>query len=277
MRPEVESFEQKLAAFKAEHAGTLPESLEANMRHIDRLSGLTETALMSLADAQRRRTALARMGAESNVDVGRLAALRNDARRDLAGLEATYTSDHPLVQAARRTWEQAQARYEAAANAAAAGDNEQKRVDAEIQWLQESAGQYQARMDEFMKRLEETPAVGAQLAAINRTYDAVREKYQTLLSRRVEAELARDLEARQKASLFNVVQPAFASAAPIEPNPVSAMGIALLAGLGLGIAAAVYSASRDTSIRGAADARNRLGLPVLAVVPNLDGRMRKSS
>ncbi|WP_373049157.1 GumC family protein [Vulgatibacter sp.] len=277
IRPRVEEYESKLTAFKSEHGLNLPEVLESNIRQIDRLSGLTETTLMSLADAQRRRTALARLGAESNVEVGRLAAIRNDARRELSGLESMYTPDHPTVVAARRSWEQAQARYNAAAEAAANGDNEQKRVDTEIASLKETALSFQQRMDEYMKRIESTPAVGAQLAAINRDYDAVREKYQTLLSRKVEAELAMDFEARQKASLFNVVEPAFASAAPLEPNPVSAMGMSLLLGLGLGIAAAVYSASRDTSIRGAADARQRLGLPVLAMVPNLDRKIRKSS
>ena len=277
IRPQVEAYEQRLTAFKSQHAGQLPEILESNIRQIDRMSALTETTLMSLADAQRRRTALARLGAESNVEVGRLAAIRNDARRALTGFEAMYTADHPEVAAARRTWEQAEARYQAAAQDALMGDNEQKRVDSEIASLKETALGFQQRMDQYMERIEKTPAVGAQLAAINRDYDAVREKYQTLLSRKVEAELAQDLEARQKASLFNVVEPAFASAAPLEPNPVSALGMSLLLGLGLGIAAAVYSASRDSSIRGAADARQRLGMPVLAVVPNLDRARRKGA
>lgn len=269
IRPQVEAWEQRLTEFKRKHGGTLPEVLESNIRQIDRLAGMTETTLMSLGDAQRRRTALARVGVESNVEVGRLATARNDARRTLAELEATFTSDHPAVVAARSAWEQAEHRYQQAAAAVETGDNEQRRVDAEIASLHEVARAFQQRMDIYMERIEKTPAVGAELATINRDYDAVREKYQTLLSRKVEAELARDLEARQKASLFNVVQPAHVPAAPAAPNPVSAMGMALLIGLGAGIAAAVYSASRDTSIRGAADARQRLGLPVLAVVPDL--------
>src|SRR5690606_20061827 len=193
------------------------------------------TTLMSLADAQRRRTALARVGVESNVEVARLATLRNEARRVLTELEATFTPDHPAVIAARNEYEKAQARFAAAASESEAGDNEQKRLDAEIASLQEVARSFQMRMDEYMARIEATPAVGAELAAINRDYDAVREKYQTLLSRKVEAELAQDLEARQKASLFNVVEPAFVPAAPTSPNPINALGMSLLIGLGLGI------------------------------------------
>lgn len=277
IRPEVERFEGKLTEFKAQNAANLPEVLESNIRQVDRLSGLTETTMMALTDAQRRRTALAHNGAEATVEVGRLAALVADRRRTLNDLRAVYTEGHPEVEAAKRAWAEAKDRYDAAAKDAADGDNEQKRVDAEIAWLKDTALDYQKRMDEFMKRIEGTPAVGAQLAAINRDYDAVREKYQTLLSRKVEAELAQDLERRQKASLFRVVEPAFAPVAPVEPNPISAMGMSLMLGLGLGLAASVYLASRDTAIRGVADARQRLGLPVLASVPNLDRRARRAS
>jgi capsular polysaccharide biosynthesis protein len=48
--------------------------------------------------------------------------------------------------------------------------------------------------------------------------------------------------------------------------------VALFAGLGLGLAAAAYRASRDTSIRSLAEARQRLGLPVLAAIPELGRR-----
>src|SRR5690606_22366783 len=60
IRPQVEELESKLAAFKARHADRLPEVLESNLRQLDRLSGLTEATLLSLSDAQRRRSALAR-------------------------------------------------------------------------------------------------------------------------------------------------------------------------------------------------------------------------
>lgn len=269
VRPLVESFERQLAAFKTEHAGRLPETLESNLRQLDRLSGLTEAALTSLADAQRRRTALARVGAESSVEVRRHARAVDEVRRELHGLQAIYTDDHPEVVALRRALEEAKARHDAAVAEASGGDSEQKRLDAEIAWLRKTAADYQRRIDRIMERVEATPAVGARLAAIHRDYDAVREKYQTLLSRKVEAELALNLERRRKASLFHVVEPAFAAPAPAQPDPVSALGISLLVGLGLGIAAATYRASRDTAIRGAADARDRLGLPVLAVVPRI--------
>ncbi|HWV39687.1 MAG TPA: chain-length determining protein, partial [Vulgatibacter sp.] len=145
-----------------------------------------------------------------------------------------------------------------------------QRIDGEIRWLKDLALSYQRRTEEILERVDATPAVGAELAAIGRDYDEIREKYQSLLSRKVEAELALDLERRQRSSLFRVVEPALVPLSPAEPKPMSTLGLSLLIGLGLGLAAGGWAASRDTSIRGVADARQRLGLPVLASVPPLE-------
>jgi len=270
IRPDAEAFEARLTQFKADHATTLPELLESNLRQLDRLNGLTEMALTSLSDAQRRRTAQARYGAESNVEVARLAAAMNEARRELSSVRSIYGDDHPEVISARRAYDAAKKRYDSAAEAVTHGDNEQQRIDGEIRWLKDLALSYQRRTEEILERVDATPAVGAELAAIGRDYDEIREKYQSLLSRKVEAELALDLERRQRSSLFRVVEPALVPLSPAEPKPMSTLGLSLLIGLGLGLAAGGWAASRDTSIRGVADARQRLGLPVLASVPPLE-------
>lgn len=277
IRPQVENWESKLAAFKAQHAERLPEVLESNLRQLDRLSGLIEATLLSLSDAQRRHTTLARMGAESNVEVGRLAAVMNEARREYMAARSTYTEDHPETLNAERAYRSAKARYEAAAEEVSRGDNEERRVLEEIRWLRELALDYQRRSDAFMRRVEATPAVGAQLEGILREYDVVREKYATLLSRKVEAELAEDLERRQRGSLFRIIEPAIAPLSPAEPKPLQLLLLSLLGGMGAGIAVASYRASRDTSVRGASDARQRLGVPVLASVPSIDKRHRRAS
>lgn len=276
IRPQVESLEARLTTFKTRHAKSLPEVLESNLRQLDRLNGLTETALGSLADAQRRRTALARVGAENNVEVARLAAAMNEARRELLAARSIYTDSHPEVESAQRAYDTAKARYDAAAIQVATGDNEHLRLDGEIRWLQEVALGYQERAADYLRRVEATPAVGAELGGILREYDAVREKYATLLSRKVEAELAQDLERRQRGSLFRVVEPALPPLGPSKPKPLQVLMISFLVGLGVGLAGASYKASRDTSLRGAMDARQRLGLPVLASVPSLDKRTRRA-
>lgn len=276
IRPQVEAWEARLTAFKAKHADRLPEVLESNLRQLDRLSGLAEATLLSLSDAQRRYSALARTGAESNVEVGRLAAAMNEARRELLAARSIYTSDHPEVIAAYRAYRAARERYEAAAEAVALGDNEERRVREEIRWLRDLALDFQRRADAYMRRVEATPAVGAELEGILREYAVVRDKFATLLSRKVEAELAQDLERRQSGSLFRIIEPAIPPLAPDRPRPFQVLLVSLLGGLGVGIGLASYRASRDTSVRGAAEARQRLGIPVLASVPSIGTRHRRA-
>ena len=275
IRPQLEALEARLADFKVKNADRLPEVLESNLRQLDRLAGLTEATLISLSDAQRRRSALARSGAESNVEVARLAAAMHEARREYLAARSIYTGDHPQLVAAERAYRLARSRYEQAAAEVARGDNEERRVEEEIRWLRDLALDYQRRTEDYLRRVEATPAVGTELGAILRDYDAVREKYATLLSRKVEAELAEDLERRQRGSLFRLIEPAIVPLSPAEPKPMQVLLLSLFGGLAAGLSIASYRASRDTSMRGAADARRRLGLPVLASVPSLDRRSRR--
>lgn len=276
IRPQVEEVEKKLAAFKAENATELPESLDSNLQQLDRLTTLTNTTLLSLADAQRRRTALAHQGAESTLDLERFHAAVNDARRELALAEATFADDAPELQTARRHHLEIRNRFNAAVEAANSGDTAMNRVDGEIGWLKETATSYQEQMQEYLERVKNTPGVGAKLAGLDRQYEALSRKWNDLLSRRVEAELARDLEGRQKASLFRIVEPAYPPSAPTAPDPISVMGISMLLALGMGLGVPGALASRDTSFTGVSDARRRLGLPVLATVPELPRGSKKT-
>src|SRR5690606_40971413 len=104
IRPQLEALEARLADFKVKNADRLPEVLESNLRQLDRLAGLTEATLISLSDAQRRRSALARSGAESNVEVARLAAGMHEARREYLAARSIYTGDHPQLVAAERAY-----------------------------------------------------------------------------------------------------------------------------------------------------------------------------
>jgi capsular polysaccharide biosynthesis protein len=60
-----------------------------------------------------------------------------------------------------------------------------------------------------------------------------------------------------------------------RPDRVSGLLIALLVALGLGLLTGVVLEMRDDSIRDTQELRDRLPLPVLAVVPNMQGKVEK--
>ena len=69
-----------------------------------------------------------------------------------------------------------------------------------------------------------------------------------------------------------VVEEAAVPGAPIRPRKQLALLMSLLAGLGLGLAAAVAVEYFDTSVRSPEDIERVLGLPVIAVVPAFEGK-----
>ncbi len=122
----------------------------------------------------------------------------------------------------------------------------------------------------YRQRLDNTPKWGQELSVLNRDYEMMRTKYQSLLSRKVEAEVARDLEARARTGMFTVISSASPPTAPIKPDRVAGMALALIAALGLGALAAVFRELQDDSLRRVEHARE-LSMPVLAVVPTIPG------
>jgi succinoglycan biosynthesis transport protein ExoP len=91
----------------------------------------------------------------------------------------------------------------------------------------------------------------------------------------VEAEIAEELEAKSSKSLFNVISPAGVPAVPARPDRFGGLLISLLIALGAGVLTGVIIEMRDDSIRDGHEVRERLTLPVLAVVPNMQGKTEK--
>ena len=141
-------------------------------------------------------------------------------------------------------------------------------IQKEIEALHEQARQYQERLDR-------TPRWAHELGVLNRDYEISRTKYQSVVSRRVEAELAQELEARSAESLFDTLSPAGVPVAEARPDRLSGLLICLLLALGVGVITGVVLEMRDDSIRDTQELRERLPLPVLAVVPNMQGKVEK--
>jgi uncharacterized protein involved in exopolysaccharide biosynthesis len=113
------------------------------------------------------------------------------------------------------------------------------------------------------------PANGARLGELSRDADAIRAKVQHLVSKKAEAEVAAELEHRQAASEFRVLESAAMPTLPASPNRQQALLLALLAALGLGIAIAVAQEMSDRTLRNEAEAGAAVALPVLASVPRI--------
>lgn len=271
----VSTWERRIAQFKVDHMGELPEQLEMNMRGLERVSQLMQTKSEELRAAEARRSDLARARNAADSEAGRLEAAESGLSRALVNAKTTWTEDHPEVKRLNSELETMTVRRKDAEGRLVADRQERARVATLIEAIQGEIKDLQTQAEAFQKRLDNTPRWAHELGVLNRDYEIARTKYQSVVSRRVEAEIAEGLEAKTAQSLFNVISPAGVPAVPARPDRFTGMLIALLVALGLGVLTGVVLEMRDDSIRDGHELRERLTLPVLAVVPNMQGKTEK--
>jgi uncharacterized protein involved in exopolysaccharide biosynthesis len=270
MRAELAKAERRVADFKAMHADTLPDLTEARMRERDQLSRQIELEQTWMNTAQQRIDLIGVAPYGKDTEVGRGEELVDDLKAKLGAARSALTPEHPDVQSLSRELGNAQARLEQARARAAANDLERRRMTEAINRGRKQVTEYQARIAQIDKLNAAAPFTAAQLADLDRDADMVKTKVQSLISKKAEAEITADLEAKSAPSEFRVLESATAPQLPASPNRSQALLLALLAALALGGAVAVGQELSDRSMRSEEEAA-MLQLPVLATVPRLAG------
>ncbi|MFL5321564.1 MAG: GumC family protein [Myxococcaceae bacterium] len=270
------AWEQKIAQFKVDHMGELPEQLESNMRGLERISGLINQKMDALRTAEIRRSDMVRAGWAHDSEAGRMEAAEQALVQQLAVAQQTYTADHPEVQRLMKEVSAMKSKRIDAEGRMTSEKRERIAAAQMVQDFQKDIKELQAQADVYQKRLDATPKWAHELGVMQRDYEIVRQKYQSLISRKVEAELAQDLEMRNATELYNVISPAVTPSAPARPDRMSGLMLAFLVALGLGVLTAVVVELRDDSIRDPATVKQSLPpMPVLAVIPQLSGKTEK--
>jgi hypothetical protein len=148
-----------------------------------------------------------------------------------------------------------------------------------MQQLDQAAVESKATADEirnltsqiavYQKRLEMTPKRDQELALITRDYETTRELFRSLLSKRGEAEIAADLEQRQKGEHFRIIEPASLPDRTAGPNRLRLLLIGLVLAVGAGGIAVVLAEHVDTSYRSVEEVRGSAPVPVLSTIPRI--------
>ena len=149
----------------------------------------------------------------------------------------------------------------------------------EANTLQSAITRLQDQMKVYQQRVEDTPKRELELQGLKRDYGNIQDIYNSLLDRKLEAELSVNMEKKQKGEQFRILDHARLPEKPISPN-VKLMFLMSVAG-GLGIGAGIIFLKefinfsviqRDDQIE------TLLDLPILASIPSLEkpgDRMKK--
>lgn len=91
----------------------------------------------------------------------------------------------------------------------------------------------------YEQRVEQLPVREQEMAALTRNYEFSKNIYRTLLDKKYAAEMATDLEKRQKAETFRILDPAKPPQKPFKPKREMLFGVSIFAGILIGIGCAI--------------------------------------
>jgi polysaccharide chain length determinant protein (PEP-CTERM system associated) len=302
MRAKLERIESELQDFRRRHMGELPEQLDSNLRVLEtfriQLEERKERLLnernrllaadneieqlkVSLEPGRKKVPALA-TGAEGTVGPSSLEQLREEFKR----LKSIYTDQHPTVIRMKKTIEDLEkeapalpaapgAKSETADSFSAGspvarllGERLRQRAGmiATINSMQEDILKIDRQIQDYQKRIERTPKREEELFALKRDHENIQTAYKSLLSRKLEADMAVNMERKKKSEQFEVLDYAKLPERPVSPNLKKLFILALVLGLGMGLGVLIALDFTDESIRHTEDVDGS-ELPILATIP----------
>ncbi len=229
-------------------------------------------------------------GEEVPLEYAKLAELE----QRLVAYRLRYTDQHPDVIRLKRIVERLRAKLEK--DAEAAGMNEEAppgktsgppirkktassleiQLDIQRVELEEEKRTIAAEVAKLIKditvyqeRVENTPKRKQELLSIRRDYNNIKDAYDSLLSRKHEAELSVNMERKQKGERFRVLDSAKLPTKPVKPDLKKLFILSVAAGLGLGGGLTFVKEFLNTSFKSPGEVEGVLGLPLLITIPDL--------
>jgi polysaccharide chain length determinant protein (PEP-CTERM system associated) len=290
-------LENKLRAKKQNFVGRLPEQIGANVQMLNGSRSQFESISMQIRAAQERLSLIESqidqmrrgVGAEAVTTAGMAAAQQTQNRvADLEGQLASaralgYKDKHPEIERLQAEIKQARADASASKLNQPANREEMLRTDPifrgklqerdttklHIRELQAASSLAQRQINEYQNRVEAAPVVEQELVALQRDYDAEKNRYAELNTRLNNARVAQDVARKQGGERFSVLYPAFLPDTPIEPQPLRIMALALVAGLVLGVVGALGREFLDRSVHDSRALQSEFEVPVLGEIPRI--------
>jgi len=304
----LEERESKLAEYRSRYLGGLPDELETNLRTLDRLQEQlankqtmlretkislsvleTQIALARKASSKSNQTSVSSGDNESGVDGTPTEVELFLAEKQHSQLLASYTPKHPDVLRIEKRIENLKttlAQERAATqkqSAAAPGQSSDIMEDDAIQQMKISRNQQindiqkikfdiqevEKKMIVYQTRVEDTPKRELELQSLKRDYNNIRDVFNSLLDRKLEAELSVNMEKKQKGEQFRILDHARLPEKPISPDVKKFFMLSVVAGLGLGAGMIFLLEFFDTSLRRDEQIEKELRLTILASIPLL--------
>jgi polysaccharide chain length determinant protein (PEP-CTERM system associated) len=290
----LEQQEARLSAFKMRHLGEMPEQQPA----LSQLQGQFQANTDALNRLEVERTLLSRglengsTGTDKTVPVlterGRLEAERRQLKSQLQDLQNRYTSAHPEVMDVAARLQRVETRLKALPPdppvVAEQQDNTAVTVrlqilDREAKRLTEDQKRITGQMAAYRAKVDAVPVREQEMAELNRNYSVSKDHYQSLLDKTFSAGMAADLEKKQQAEHFTILDLAQVPEKPFKPKRGLMLLAAFLAALATSLGLAYLKDMLNGTVKFERELKSMLpaNVPLLAVVPQLQAAADRRS
>ena len=298
MKDELRQKEELVRQFKEQNMGLLPEQMQNNYNILNQLQQHLDSVSDALQKTEDRKiilqTQLSKLetlateprpvggGGEKHLTLEEL-------REQLEALKYRYSERHPDVirlKAAIEKTEKDQQTGSADSGPEktdiSAGSSETQRlmrmqredllvqlkmIDKDIRSLQEEKAQTNKRIEAYRQRIESGPKIEQMFVDLRRDYTRANENYQSLLQKKLQAELAENLERTQKGEQFRILDQANLPEQPSKPKIQKILGLGFMLALGCGLGSAFLREYLDQTFWSRKEVESILELPVLVSIP----------
>jgi polysaccharide chain length determinant protein (PEP-CTERM system associated) len=297
-KAKLDERDAKLAQFKRQYLGSLPEETQTNLSLLMGMNSQLEANTQALSRAQQdkafnesllnqQQASLQAAQKQPGHDPETLQQQLNALQDELTVLQARYTTEHPDVVKVKNDIEEVKKRIaeEPKTDPSGSGNAQTSRSEPpqmqqfrarlhqdelNLADLTKRQAQIQNQIGVLQGRVQATPAVEQQFKEMTRSYQSALEFYNELLKKRDNSAMATDLQHQQEGEQFRVLDPPSLPDKPSFPKKPYFLGGGLGAGLALGLGILALIAVGDTSIYTERDVEHCLKLPVLGLIPNLE-------
>jgi len=280
-------LEADILKFKTEHKDTLPDSLEFHRSQQSSLQDRLIALQREESDLRTRRSSLVATYATSGQLVGAVSLtpeqqMLAELNRALSEQLLIFSEASPNISALRLRIASLQnsllaIKPEGTKKAGAAatqgtpfGLNLQlSDVDKRLQAVAAEKVSVARRIEELTQAISGTPASETVLNSLERNRENIQTQYNAAIARRAEALTGEQIEMRSDGERFSVLEAATPPSQPIRPQRKRLVGLASVAGIGLGLAFVVLLEVFNKTVRRPVELERLLQSPPLATIPNI--------
>jgi polysaccharide chain length determinant protein (PEP-CTERM system associated) len=283
--------EARVVAFRKRNVGELPSQQPANLQALQGYQAQLQDLRDALNRDRDRRIVLERASAEevtrpepvaAPMVATSLSARLADAYARRQALEARVTAEHPDRQRNASEIRTLEAQMRAAdpgapivlvdpaaqhARRLRERQEDLRALAAQIVAKEKQAAALESTIAQGRRRLDNVPVRESELVELTRDYEATKQMYDRLLTKREEAQVAASLERRHIGERFRVLEPPARPEQPEGPARGAVTLLGALLGLLGGLAVLAVLEYRDSTVRTEDEAAGALGLAVLASIP----------